>query len=37
MYSTNNASFSRNFETVSKLYVADRVSEKIKVRKLINK
>ncbi len=29
------SSFKRNFETISKIYVADRVSEKIKNRKLI--
>jgi hypothetical protein len=30
------ASFNRDFETVSRIYVADNVSEKIKVRKLNN-
>ena len=30
-------SFNRDFETVSRFYVANNVSEKIKVRKLINK
>ena len=30
-------SFNRDFETVSRFYVADNVSEKIKVRKLNNK
>ena len=31
------ASFNRDFETVSRFYVADNVSEKIKVRKLNDK
>ena len=37
MHLVNNNSFKRNFETISKIYVAENVSEKIKVRKLINK
>lgn len=36
MTSTDNSSFKRNFETISKIYVGDRVKEKIKTRKLKN-